>query len=259
MKIETREGMKKEVVAAISKAANEKAVFLGPPTFSYRIGGFTVDRNGTVETQQDDRGEKIRRMLEEKGLTKEDSVGFELNVPLEGHTGESLRNLVFMIRSKQILINKAVGSEVFRIGENVIKELEEMEPNSISDFKKLWKENKEGTFGIDFTEDTILFTGFPRDVEHIKAFIELAALMAATAKRQKRVSPKETMEENEKYYMRAWLIRLGFSGEGGRETRKVFLKNLKGHTAFRTLEEIEKAKDRAKARKKAERQEEETL
>jgi len=259
MKIETREGMKKEVVAAISEATNEKAVFLGPPTFSYRIGGFTVDRNGTVETPQDDRGEKIRRMLEEKGFAKEDSIGFELNVPIEGHTGESLRNLVFMIRSKQQLINKAVGSEVFRIGENVIKELEEVEPKSISDFKKVWKENKEDTFGIDFTEDTILFTGFPRDVERIKEFIELAALMAATSKRQKRVSPKETMEENEKYYMRAWLVRLGLSGEGGRETRKVFLKNLKGHTAFRTQEEIGKAKERAKARKKAEQQEGQNL
>ncbi len=36
------------------------------------------------------------------------------------------------------------------------------------------------------------------------------------AKEQKRISPKETIEENEKYYMRIWLLRLGFGGKEGK-------------------------------------------
>ena len=62
------------------------------------------------------------------------------------------------------------------------------------------------------------------------------------------MNPKETIEENEKYYMRVWLLRLGFGGQGGREIRKALLSNLKGHSAFRTQEESERAKIRNKQR-----------
>lgn len=73
---------------------------------------------------------------------------------------------------------------------------------------------------------------------------ELAACMAKTAKEAKRVSPKATIEENEKYYMRVWLVRIGLGGKEGKDTRKVFLSRLKGHTAFRTEEDKEKWKER---------------
>ena len=34
--------------------------------------------------------------------------------------------------------------------------------------------------------------------------------------------------------MRIWLLRLGFGGKEGKEVRNLLLKNLKGHSAFRT-------------------------
>ena len=73
--------------------------------------------------------------------------------------------------------------------------------------------------------------------------------MVQMAKTQKRISPQQCVEENEKYYMRVWLIRLGFGGKDGKEVRNTLLANLKGHTAFRTEAEIERAKERNKARK----------
>jgi hypothetical protein len=75
--------------------------------------------------------------------------------------------------------------------------------------------------------------------------------MVRTAREQKRISPTETIEENEKYYMRVWLVRLGFDGKGCKETRKMLLENLKGHTAFRTEADRQKWNDRQKARKAA--------
>ena len=48
------------------------------------------------------------------------------------------------------------------------------------------------------------------------------------------IRPDESIEENEKYYMRIWLLRLGFGGKEGKEVRNLLLKNLKGHSAFRT-------------------------
>ena len=40
--------------------------------------------------------------------------------------------------------------------------------------------------------------------------------------------------------MRIWLVRLGLDGKEAKETRRVLLQNLKGHTAFRTEADKEK-------------------
>jgi hypothetical protein len=69
------------------------------------------------------------------------------------------------------------------------------------------------------------------------------------AKENNRVQAKIQQPENEKYYMRVWLVRIGLGGKGGAETRKALMKNLKGHSAFRTEEEIEKAKEKYRQRK----------
>ena len=68
--------------------------------------------------------------------------------------------------------------------------------------------------------------------------------MVKAAKEQKKINPKETIEENEKYYMRSWLVRLGFDGKEGKEVRDILLSKLKGHTAFRTEADREKWKEK---------------
>ena len=73
--------------------------------------------------------------------------------------------------------------------------------------------------------------------------------MVAQAREAKRVSAKEQKPENEKYYLRSWLLRLGLSGEGGKASRKALLAGLKGHTAFRTPADEEKHKARLLAEK----------
>ena len=103
---------------------------------------------------------------------------------------------------------------------------------------------EESIEGLAFGEDRIFFCGFPLNEDEARAYAELAACMAKTAKEAKRVSPKATIEENEKYYMRVWLVRIGLGGKDGKDTRKVFLSRLKGHTAFRTEEDKEKWKER---------------
>ena len=103
---------------------------------------------------------------------------------------------------------------------------------------------EESIEGLAFGEDRIFFCGFLLNEDEARAYAELAACMAKTAKEAKRVSPKATIEENEKYYMRVWLVRIGLGGKDGKDTRKVFLSRLKGHTAFRTEEDKEKWKER---------------
>lgn len=105
-----------------------------------------------------------------------------------------------------------------------------------------------GCSGVTFADGIIEFTGFPH-TDNMMEYCRLASAIVKKASEQKRVNPKQTIEENEKYYMRAWLVSIGFGGSEGKKTRSFFLKGLKGHTAFRTPEDAE----RWKANRRAER------
>ena len=54
------------------------------------------------------------------------------------------------------------------------------------------------------------------------------------AKEIKYASPKPQQNENPKYAMRTWLLRLGFIGEEFKTARNTLTKRLEGDTAFRT-------------------------
>lgn len=131
---------------------------------------------------------------------------------------------------------------VFRISDKLVERLDAEENIPLEKVIQIAEE--ESIEGLAFGEDRIFFCGFPLNEDEARAYAELAACMAKTAKEAKRVSPKATIEENEKYYMRVWLVRIGLGGKDGKETRKVFLSRLKGHTAFRTEEDKEKWKER---------------
>lgn len=64
--------------------------------------------------------------------------------------------------------------------------------------------------------------------------------MAVQAKDAKRVSAQPVIQENEKYYLRIWLLQIGMGGADCKESRRALLEGLKGHTAFRTKEDAEK-------------------
>lgn len=53
------------------------------------------------------------------------------------------------------------------------------------------------------------------------------------AKTVKSASPKPQQNENPKYAMRTWLLRLGFIGKEFKTTREILTKRLTGDTAFR--------------------------
>ena len=67
--------------------------------------------------------------------------------------------------------------------------------------------------------------------------IELAAFMVSAAKKAKRVQTDTRKPENEKYYLRMWLLRIGMGTKASHESRMVLLKGLNGWSAFRTEEE----------------------
>ena len=76
--------------------------------------------------------------------------------------------------------------------------------------------------------------------------------MNQQAMSQKRIQAKDVDDEDEKYALRTWLLRLGMNGPRDlKETRKILMENLSGHAAFRTDEEAQKFLAREKAKRDA--------
>ena len=182
-----------------------------------------------------------------------------IRLPLQDHSCVSLRNLLQLIYSKQQLINKALGGPgVFSIPDELIKLLEEKMPENIEGFLHMFSKyvGERGNVGIDMKTDSIIFTELPftQESDLIKAYTDLVALMNKQAKEQKRVQTEPKEVENEKYYFRVWLIRLGFKGNEYKMSRKVLLRNLDGNIAFRTEAEKKRAEEKAKQKRQNEKQ-----
>ena len=259
MRIETNAANRKDVVKAVSGILGEPSKYLGVPTCAYQIGNCTIDRSGAVETEDEKTAEMVRAGLLEQGLIESLQAEVEettVSLPVEGMTAEGLKNLIFLTRSKQYLINRAFAEDVFRVPTALVEELGSTEIPDAETFLQTFQNHAEGCRGIGFQDGKITFT-LPTadDPDMIKAFTHLTAAMVQQAKEQKRISPKETIEENEKYYMRIWLLRLGFGGTEGKEIRDLLMKKLKGHSAFRTEENKQRWQEARRNEREAAKQE----
>lgn len=257
MRIETNAANRKDVVKAVSGILGEPAKYLGVPTCSYQIGNCTIDKSGAVETEDEKTAEMVTAGLTEQGFIGEPQPEMNkttVSIPIKDMTAEGLKNLIFLIRSKQYLIGRAFAEDVFRIPTALVEALGSAEVSDTETFLQAFQSHAEECRGISFQDGTVTFT-LPTisDPDMIKAFTHLAAAMVQQAKEQKRISPKETIEENEKYYMRIWLLRLGFGGAEGKEIRDLLLKNLKGNSAFRTEENKQRWQEARRNEKEAAR------
>ena len=184
-------------------------------------------------------------------------LDLELAFPTSQHNGVSLRNLVNLIYSRGRLISKATGGH-FHVETDLVETLRDDSCTyTVANFIEALKSYKAqcGTAmeGLVITEEKVSFTGFPTasDYDHLTAFGHLAILMNQQAISQKRIQAKDVNDENEKYALRTWLLRLGMNGPDFKETRKILMENLSGHAAFRTDEEAQKFLAREKAKRDA--------
>ncbi|MCM1411541.1 MAG: hypothetical protein NC305_13470 [Lachnospiraceae bacterium] len=258
MRIETNAANRKEVVKAVSGILGQPSKYMGVPTCAYQIGNCTIDKSGAVETEDEKTAELVTAGLTEQGFIgnpEPEADGATVSLPVEGMTAEGFRNLIYLLHSKQYLIGRAFAEEVFRIPAALVEEFGGAELPDAEAFLQVFQKHAGECKGIGFLDGKVAFT-LPaiNDPDMVLAFTHLAAAMAKQAREQKRIRPDETIEENEKYYMRIWLLRLGFGGAEGKEVRNLLLKNLKGNAAFRTEENKERWKEARRIEKEAARQ-----
>lgn len=260
MRIETNAANRKDVVKAVSGILGQPSKYMGVPTCSYQIGNCTIDKSGAVETEDEKTAELVTAGLTEQGFIGDPQPEMNkttVSIPLKDMTAEGLKNLVFLTRSKQYLIGRAFAEDVFRVPTALVETLGSTVIPDAETFMQIFQSHEGDCRGINFQDGVVTFT-LPaiNDPDMIKAFTHLTAAMVQQAREQKRISPKETIEENEKYYMRIWLLRLGFGGKEGKEMRDLLLKNLKGNSAFRTEENKQRWQEARRNEREAAKQQE---
>lgn len=214
-----------------------------------------LEPDNAAEDEPDAEGPESEEQSEAEDQPEEVPLDLELAFPVSQHNGVTLRNLVNLLYSRGKLIGKATGGH-FHVEEGLVEKLKDDSCtfaimnfiNAVSDYET---EHGAALEGLKITTEKVAFTGFPTapDHEHLTAFAQLAVLMNQQAISQKRIQAKGVNDENEKYALRTWLLRLGMNGPDFKETRKILMENLSGHAAFRTDEEAQKFLAREKAKR----------
>lgn len=216
-----------------------------------------AEESGCFESQepecgQDDNGEE---QMEE--TVSEIPLDMVFEFPISQHNGVTLRNLINLIYSRGELISKATGG-TFQVQEELVETLKDDSctytvANFLHAVGEFESQNGKAIEGLTLDTEKVYFTGFPtaRDVEHLTAYGHLAILMNQQAISQKRIQAKDVNDTNEKYALRTWLLRLGMNGPDFKQTRKILMENLSGHTAFRTSADAEKFRKKEKAKRDA--------
>ena len=216
---------RKALVAAITEITGEQPIYRKMPTCSYDIGNITVTKDGSIICP-DDSG--ILTALAEAGFTVEgtdadaqnEATGLTVSLPKDGFTDNAIDNLRKLVDAKAALMRKALEAD---------------------------------RLDIEVIEDTVSFPWWDTlpEPEDTQAYTKFLAALCGMAKEAKRVLAKEIEVESEKYAFRCFLLRLGFIGADSKAERKILLRNLSGHSAFRNKAEEEKFKANQKAKRDA--------
>lgn len=191
MKIKTNAENRKEVVKAVAEILNTPSKYLGVPSCNFQVGNCIIDRAGTVETDDEKTAEIVLAGLIERGFVdvpETDESKLLVSFPMEGMTALNLKNLIFLIHSRQYLINQSVGEKNFSIPDGLVEELEGNGEVTAEAFEDSFRAYEEDIKGIKIADGNLTFR-FPytEDAVRAKAYTDLASAMVKQEKEQKRI------------------------------------------------------------------------
>lgn len=269
---------RKDMVKAISERTGLDAAYMGPPSFAYQIGAVTVNRDGTIDYEQDPSMDGVIPLLIERGWLDpgEYDMGAEegaeqiseqptdvtavaIRLPLEGWTVQEAKNLLRLVCSKQYLIRRMTGNDDLYLSSAFTNAISaKAYHENIADIQEDLKAGMERgeVAGVSFADDTFMMA-FPYDAQdptRWEAIGELMRGMMRMAKAATRVSlDTRVTAENEKYYARSWLVRMGYGGAEHKELRATLLDHLKGYAAFKSEVDMQAHKDKYAALRREQR------
>ena len=213
--------------------------------------------------------QELIRILRKAGA-KSDATrgcGVHIHIGAKGHTPQSLRNLANIMASHESLLAAALNLDSYRIRRycrtvdpRFLEQVNRRKPSTMAGLADIWYSSHGANNGRNhhyndsryhmlnlhatFTKGTVEFRLFQFDAPadgkqnglhagQLKSYIQLCLALSQMAKEVKTASPKPQQNENPKYAMRTWLLRLGFIGDEFKTARDLLTKRLDGDAAFR--------------------------
>ena len=217
-----------------------------------------------IETLQE-----LVRQLRHAGAKSDASrgCGVHIHIGANGHTAQTLRNLANIMASHESLIAEALDLDHRRMSRycrtvdpKFLEQVNKKKPTTMTQLADIWYTSHGANYGRDqhyndsryhmlnyhatFTKGTVEFRLFQFDAPttdrrgglhagQLKSYIQLCLALSQMAKEVKTASPKPQQNENPKYAMRTWLLRLGFIGDEFATARDILTRRLSGDAAFR--------------------------
>lgn len=213
-----------------------------------------------IETLQD-----ILRALRKAGAVSRPSLrcGIHIHIGADGHDARTLRNLTNIMASHEDILAKAIQIPYDRLSySNVtdarfLREVNKKKPKTMDELERIWYNGSSQSYmhysqtryhmlnlHSVFSKGTIEFrlfnfeepNGHRRNGIHagqIKAYIQLCLAMSQQAKAVKYASPNPVQQDNQKYALRTWMLRLHMIGPEFETARTLLMRNLNGNAAWR--------------------------
>lgn len=212
----------------------------------------------------------VVRALRKAGMKSDYTrmAGVHVHISGEGHTPQTIRNLVNIMAAHESQLAKAIRIDRNRMNRycrtvdpNFLEAVNRKKPRTMGELEDLWyqTQNADGNRHTHYNSSryrvcnlhsffhghhTIEFRLFQFDCPHdnkqngmhagqVKSFIQLCLAINQLAKMVRTASPKPQQTENEKYAMRCWMLRLGFIGDEFKTAREYYLNNMDGNSAWR--------------------------
>ncbi len=213
--------------------------------------------------------QELVRLLRRAGA-KSDATrgcGVHIHIGAKGHTPKTLRNLANIMASHESLLAEALQIDKGRmnryckmVNPEFLQEINLQKPETMAELADIWYGSHGANLRRDhhyndsryhmlnlhatFTKGTVEFRLFQFDAPEngrqnglhagqLKSYIQLCLALSQMAKTVRTASPKPQQNENPKYAMRTWLLRLGFIGEEFSTARDILTRKLSGDSAFR--------------------------
>ena len=198
---------RKDLVNTLGEILQREPKYLGTPTFNYEVGDYLITRTGTIICPKNctrEMAEQIISMLKEHGFdhTRSNLTQLVISLPKSMVDDASIDRLRNLVKSKETILKAALRAEELKI--------------QTTDEK------------INFPWFTL--TGAEGETE---AYSMLITALGKVAREQKRISAHEKPQDNLKYAMRLFLVRLGFIGDEYKQARKILLRDLSGNCSWK--------------------------
>lgn len=190
--------------------------------------------------------------------------GVHIHISGEGHTPQTIRNLVNIMAAHEEQLTQAVRIDRWRqsrycrtVDPAFLERLNRNKPKTMEALSRCWYNGSRDSSHYSPTRyrmlnlhsffnryHTIEFRLFQFDepgdgrqgglhAGQLKSMIQLCLAMSELAKELRYASPKKQQDENVAYALRCWMLRLGFIGDEFKTARDYFMRNAEGNCAWR--------------------------